>query len=91
MLSIQLFCKVSEGHYVGMLLEYLCDSEQRHPLTTSCRDLTVEDNKNLLSQFYIVLHRENEDVSEWSCHIEDLLNKVIQNGEIPPTNTDQML
>ena len=52
---------------------------------------TVEDNENLLSQFYSASQKDNEDVSEWSCRLEDLLNKVIQNGEIPPTNTDQML
>lgn len=51
----------------------------------------VDDNENLLSQFYSASQKENEDVSEWSCRLEDLLNKVIQNGEIVPTNTDQML
>ena len=40
MLNILLFCKVSKVT-TGMLLEYLCDSKQRHPLTTSYRDLTV--------------------------------------------------
>ena len=52
---------------------------------------TVDDNENLLSQFYSASQGGNEDVSEWSCRLEDLLNKVIQNGEITPTNADQML
>jgi hypothetical protein len=52
---------------------------------------TVNDNENLLSQFYNATQGGNEDVSEWSCRLEDLLNKVIQNGEITPTNEDQML
>ena len=52
---------------------------------------TVDDNENLLSQFYSATQGGNEDVSEWSCRLEDLLNKVIQNGEITPTNEDQML
>lgn len=51
----------------------------------------VDDNENLLSQFYSASQKENEDVSEWSCRLEDLLDKVIQRGEITPTNTDQML
>ena len=39
---------------------------------------TVEDNENLLSQFYSASQKENEDVLEWSCRLEDLLNKVIR-------------
>ena len=51
----------------------------------------VDDNENLLSQFYSASQKEHEDVSEWSCRLEDLLDRVIQKGEITPTNTDQML
>jgi hypothetical protein len=51
----------------------------------------VDDNENLLSQFYSASQKDNEDVSEWSCRLEDLLDKVIQKGEIIHSNTDQML
>lgn len=47
----------------------------------------VDDNENLILQFYSASQRKSFR-SERNCRLEDPLDKVIQKGEIT-TNTDQ--
>lgn len=38
----------------------------------------VETKESMLAQFYSARQRDDEDVSSWSCRLEDLLNKTFQ-------------
>ena len=52
----------------------------------------IIDNKEiLLAQFYSARQQEDETVSNWSCRLEDLLNKAIQKGEVNNKDANQML
>ena len=52
---------------------------------------TVELGENLLSEFYSVHQRPNEDVSTWSCRLEDLLAKARSRGQVQDSAVDEML
>lgn len=52
----------------------------------------IIDNKEiLLAQFYSARQKEDETVSDWSCRLEDLLNKAIQKGEVNKKDANKML
>lgn len=81
-LSISLFYKVSEGHYVGKLQSWLSTYATRNRGTHwwhlteiwqcvwNCRR-----QWKLTIPVYSASQKDNEDVLEWSCRLEDLLNK----------------
>ena len=51
---------------------------------------TVEPPERLLAQLYGAKQTQNEDVSSWSCRIEDLLTKARQ-GNVHHPDTNEML
>ncbi|KAL5007503.1 hypothetical protein ScPMuIL_016309 [Solemya velum] len=52
---------------------------------------TVELKESLLANFYSARQREDEDVSAWSCRLEDILVQAIQEGEVDHKKADEML
>lgn len=52
---------------------------------------TVELGENLLSEFYSARQKQSEDVSKWSCRIEDLLAKAQERGQVRPDAVNEML
>lgn len=51
----------------------------------------VEKGETLLAKFYSARQKEGEDVSTWSCRLEDILNKAVQQGDVQQRNAEKML
>ncbi len=51
----------------------------------------VEPSETLLSEFYSAQQRHNEDVTSWSCRLEDILTKAMSKGQIDQRAADEML
>ncbi|PJE78479.1 hypothetical protein CI610_02585 [invertebrate metagenome] len=51
----------------------------------------VEKGENLLAKFFSARQKEGEDVSTWSCRLEDIMNKAVQQGDVPDRNAEGML
>jgi hypothetical protein len=51
----------------------------------------VEVRESLMAQFYSARQREGEDVSAWSCRLEDLLMKATESAPVDPHTSNQML
>lgn len=51
----------------------------------------VERRQSLLAKFYSARQRENEDVSAWSCRLENILVQAIQEGETDFERSNEML
>jgi len=52
---------------------------------------TVELKESLLAKFYSAHQKEDEDVSSWSCRLEDLLAHAINDGEVDFKKANNML
>jgi len=52
---------------------------------------TVELKESLLAKFYSARQREGEDVSTWSCRLEDILVQAIHEGEVDSKKANEML
>ena len=57
----------------------------------SCIYGDVEEKEAILGEFYGARQKQNENVTEWSCRLEDILSKATMNGEVPASNSDKML
>lgn len=42
----------------------------------------VEEAQDILAEFYSTHQKESESVADWSCRLEDLLQKTIDSGEV---------
>ncbi|XP_033730472.1 uncharacterized protein LOC117319869 [Pecten maximus] len=51
----------------------------------------VEKGETLLAKFFSARQKEGEDVSTWSCRLEDIMNKAVQQGDVPDRNAEGML
>lgn len=51
----------------------------------------IDTRESILSDFYAARQLEKEDVTTWSCRLEDLLGKAIEKGLVPPTEINDML
>ncbi|XP_033755839.1 uncharacterized protein LOC117338590 [Pecten maximus] len=51
----------------------------------------VEKGETLLAKFFSARQKEGEDVSSWSCRLEDIMNKAVQQGDVPNRNAEGML
>ena len=52
---------------------------------------TVATEGTLLSQFYSAQQNQDEDVTSWSCRLEDTIQKVYERGLLDRTTTREML
>lgn len=51
----------------------------------------VDKKQMLLSKFYSAKQDVNEDVTAWSCRLEDLIQKIMLSTRIPKPESEQML
>lgn len=51
----------------------------------------VDTKENLLAKFYSAKQEENEDVTKWSCRLEDILSSAIERKLVEPRNANEML
>jgi hypothetical protein len=51
----------------------------------------LKKKEAILGEFYGARQIQNENVTEWSCRLEDILRKATMNGEVPCSNSDKML
>ena len=51
----------------------------------------VEFGETILAQFYSSKQKDGEDVTSWSCRIEDLLDKARVQGQVKETDMEEML
>ena len=52
---------------------------------------SVDSGANLLTEFYKAEQKPNEDVSSWSCRLEEFLNKANERTPFPPHVVNEML
>jgi len=51
----------------------------------------VESLENLLAKFYSAKQKADEDVTTWSCRLEDIISRVVEKGIIGLGDTNDML
>ena len=51
----------------------------------------VEKKEELMAEFYGARQRPDEDVSTWSCRLEDIIGKATERGLVTQKETDAML
>ena len=51
----------------------------------------VDTKEHLLAKFYSAKQEENEDVTKWSCRLEDILSTAVERKMIEPTKVNEML
>lgn len=51
----------------------------------------VDTKEHLLAKFYSAKQEENEDVTKWSCRLEDILSSAVERNLIDPKNVNDML
>lgn len=51
----------------------------------------VDSKECLLAKFYSAKQKEKESVTEWSCRLEDILNKAAERGLVKHGDTNDML
>lgn len=52
---------------------------------------TVEVGQTLLSEFYAARQKKGEDVASWGCRLEDMVNRMQDQGLIPDREANDML
>lgn len=52
---------------------------------------TVDTKEELLAKFYSAKQGESEDITAWSCRLEDLLSRVVEQGMISHHDSEEML
>ena len=52
---------------------------------------TVEMGENLMSEFYAAQQKMGEDVTSWSCRLEDLMAKAQEKNSLSPETVNEML
>lgn len=51
----------------------------------------VEKKEELLAEFYSARQREDEDITSWSCRLEDIIGKALELGVVQHAEVDKML
>lgn len=51
----------------------------------------VEKKEELLAQFYGARQQQTEDVTAWSCRLEDIIGKAVERGLVERSEVDSML
>ena len=51
----------------------------------------IETKENILANFYSARQREGEDITEWSCRLEDLLSRAVEQQLVKKNQVDEML
>lgn len=51
----------------------------------------VDTKENLLAKFYSAKQEENEDVTKWSCRLEDILSSAVERRLVDPSKVNEML
>ena len=51
----------------------------------------VDSKENVLAKFYSARQEENEDVSKWSCRLEDILSIAVEKKVVDLKNVNDML
>lgn len=51
----------------------------------------VDTKENLLAKFYSAKQQEDEDVTKWSCRLEDILSSAVERGLVDPSKVNEML
>lgn len=52
---------------------------------------TVDTKEELLAKFYSAKQGDSEDITAWSCRLEDLLSRVVEQGMISHHDSEEML
>lgn len=52
---------------------------------------SVDNKENLLAKFYSAKQAENEDITKWSCRLEDILSTAVEKKLVEPKNVNDML
>lgn len=52
---------------------------------------TVQVRETILAEFYSARQQDQEDVSAWSCRLEDMLSKAVEVGKVHWSETNEML
>ena len=51
----------------------------------------VDSKENLLAKFYSAKQEESEDVTKWSCRLEDILSSAVERHLVDPSKVNEML
>lgn len=51
----------------------------------------VDTKENLLARFYSASQKEDEDVTKWSCRLEDILSTAVERKLVNPSLVNEML
>ena len=51
----------------------------------------VDEKESILSEFYGARQKQIENVTEWSCRLEDILGRAIMTGQVLENSADKML
>lgn len=52
---------------------------------------SVDAKETILAEFYSARQRDDEDVSQWGCRLEDIINKAIHRGMMTRAEADEKL
>lgn len=52
---------------------------------------TIDSCQRILGQFYSAQQEENENVSDWGCRLEQIINKAVMHGEVRHSQVENML
>lgn len=52
---------------------------------------TVDNTEELMAEFYGARQKEDEDITSWSCRLEDIIGKGIEKGLVKQTEVNKML
>lgn len=52
---------------------------------------TVDTKEELMAKFYSAKQEDSEDITHWSCRLEDILGKVVEQGLISTHGSEEML
>ncbi|XP_061171984.1 uncharacterized protein LOC133181512 [Saccostrea echinata] len=51
----------------------------------------VDEKESILSEFYGARQKQTENITEWSCRLEDILGRAIMTGQVFESSSDKML
>ena len=52
---------------------------------------TVDNKEELMAEFYGARQKEDEDITSWSCRLEDIIGKGLEKGLVQQTEVNKML